>query len=340
VGKMSKGQNYKRSQKKLVKEALQMLRERSKKSIKLAQNELLTINIKSLRGRQALEHYARNWDDVVHPGILSMACEATGGKTTDVTQMQVILLLLTAAMDVFDDIIDETTVKNGKSTIFGVFGKDISLLIGNAMFMKGFFLLSRYCKALPPEVSSSVVDAIQSTFFELGDAHLLETEIKRKLDITPSEYMPIIKKKGSNIEAMTRVGAIIGKASRKQLDILGEYGRILGTLITLREEFIDIFEPDELINRFNNKFLPLPMVYAFQDSQAKEDILKTLSGKKLSPRAANKIADVVFESKGVAKLKAYMKTLSRDALTLLYELPQKYLIPKLELIVDSTLEDL
>jgi geranylgeranyl pyrophosphate synthase len=323
-----------------MREALRMLRERSRKPIKLAQAELLAIGIESQKGRQALRHYATNWDDVVHPGILSMSCEAVGGKPTDVTQIQVVLLLLTAAMDVFDDIIDETSVKNGKSTVFGVFGKDTSLLVGNAMFMKGFFLLGEYCRALPSETSMSVVDAIQSTFFELGDAHLLETEIKRKLDITPSEYLTIMKKKGSNIEAMTRVGAIIGKASRKQLDILGQYGRILGTLITLREEFIDIFEPDELVNRFNNELLPLPMMYAFQDSHTKEGILKTLSRKKLSPQVANEIADVVLESKGVAKLKVYMKRLSQNALTLLSELPQKHLIPELGLIVDSTLEDL
>ena len=337
---MRKRQNLKTFQNKLMKEALYILRERSRKSIKLAQNELLTINIESQKGRQALKHYATNWDDIVHPGILSMSCEAVGGKPDDATQMQVILLLLTAAIDVFDDIIDQTRVKNGKSTIFGLFGKDVSLLIGNAISMKGFFLLCKYCKTLPHKMSSYVADAIQSTFFEVGDAHLLETEIKTKLDITPSEYLHIIEKKASNIEAITRVGAIIGKASRKQLDILGEYGKILGTLITLREEFIDIFELEELVNRFNNECLPLPILYAFQDARTKENILKILPRKKLSPERADEIVDVVFKSKGVAKLKAYMKKRSQDALTVLSELPQKHLIPQLELLIKSTLEDL
>lgn len=321
-------------------EVLYVLKERSKRSIMLARNELLTISIESQKGRQALKHYAANWDDVVHPGILSMSCEAVGGKPKDTTQMQVILLLLTAAIDVFDDIIDQTKMKNGKSTVFGAFGKDISLLIGNAILMKGFFLLCKYCGTLPHKMSSSVVDAIQSTFFEVGDAHLLETEIKRNLNITPSEYLHIIEKKASNIEAITRVGAIIGKASQKQLDILGEYGRILGTLITLREEFIDIFELEELVNRLNNECLPLPILYTFQDSQTKENILKILSRKKLSPQVADEIVDVVFKSKDVAELKAYMTKLSQKALIVLSQLPQKDLIPQLELIINSTLEDL
>jgi geranylgeranyl pyrophosphate synthase len=323
-----------------MKEALYILKERSGKSIKLAQSELLTINIESQKGRQALNHYAANWDDIVHPGILSMSCEAVGGRLNDATQMQVILLLLTAAIDVLDDVIDQTRVKNGKSTIFGIFGKDISLLIGNAIFMKGFLLLCKHCEILPHGMSSHVAETIQSTFFEVGDAHLLETEIKTKLDITPSEYLHIIEKKASNIEAITRVGAIIGKASQKQLDILGEYGRILGTLITLREEFIDIFELEELINRFNNECLPLPILYAFQDAKTKENILKILSGKKLSPERVDEIVNIVFKSKGVAYLTAYMKKLSQEASTIVSELPQKGLIPLLELIINSTLEDL
>jgi len=317
-----------------------MLKERSKRSITLAQNELLTISLESQKGRQALKHYAINWDDVAHPGILSLSCEAVGGKPYDATQMQVILLLLTAAIDIFDDIIDQTRVKNGKPTVLGAFGKDVSVLIGNAILMRGFFLLCEYCKSLPHKISSSLISTIQSTFFEVGDAHLLETEIKKKLDITPSKYLHIIEKKASNIEAITRVGAIIGKASQEQLGILGEYGRILGTLITLREEFIDIFEPEELINRSNNECLPLPILYAFQDSQTKKKILKILLGKRLSPRGTNEIVDIVFKSKDVAKLRAYMKELSQKASLLLSELPQKHLIPLLELIIYSTLEDL
>jgi geranylgeranyl pyrophosphate synthase len=337
---MAKRRNHKALKKKLMIEVLHMLKERSKRSITLARNELLAINIESQKGRQALKHYATNWDDIVHPGILSLSCEAVGGKADDSTQMEVILLLLTAAIDVFDDIIDQTIVKNGKSTVFGVFGKDISLLIGNAISMKGFFLLCKYCEILPHKMSSYVADAIQSTFFEVGDAHLLETEIKTKLDIMPSEYLHIIEKKASNIEAITRVGAIIGKASRKQLDILREYGKILGTLITLREEFIDTFEPEELVNRFNNECLPLPILYAFQDADTKENILKILSGKKLSPERVDELVNIVFKSKDLAKLEAYMRKLSQRALTIVSELPQKRLVPHLELLINSTLEDL
>lgn len=337
---MQKRKNLKPSQNKLMKEALYVLRERSGKSIKLAKNELLTINIESQKGRQALNHYAANWDDIVHPGILSLSCEAVGGRPNDATQMQVILLLLTAAIDVLDDIIDQTSVKNGRFTVFGAYGKDISLLIGNAVSMKGFFLLCKYCKTLPNKMSSYVADAIQSTFFEVGDAHLLEAEIKTKLDAMPSEYLHVIEKKASNIEAITRVGAIIGKASRKQLDILSKYGKILGTLITLREEFIDIFEPEELANRFDNECLPLPILYAFQDAQIKKNILKILSGKKLSQECADEIVNIVFRSKDLAKLKAYMKKLSQEASNIISELPQKRLIPQLELLINSTLEDL
>jgi geranylgeranyl pyrophosphate synthase len=81
-------------------------------------------------------------------------------------------------------------------------------------------------------------------------------------------------------------------------------------------------------------------LYAFQDARTKENILKILSRKKLSRESADEIVNIVFKSEDLAKLKAYMKRLSQEALTIASELPQKRLIPQLELLINSTLEDL
>ncbi|MGQ9565947.1 MAG: polyprenyl synthetase family protein [Candidatus Bathyarchaeales archaeon] len=325
---------------KLMEQTLLELKKRSADALEKAKKELFTIQIETQKGRDALAYYAANWDDITHPGILSLASEAVGGNHKDIKHMQIILLLLTAAVDIHDDIIDETPTKNGKRTIFGIFGKDTALLVGNAIMMKGFFLLCKYGKTLPKETLNSLIDTVQTTFFEMGNAHLLEAELKRKKEINPNAYLQIIRKKASNIEAITRIGAIIGKGTKKEVEALGRYGKILGTLITLREEFVDIFEPEELHNRMKTEYPPLPVMYLFRNPKTKTRILKLLAKKEISQDTANKIVNTVFKSSEVTKLKKEMQKMYEEALGILSEFPQKHLIPKLTLLIRSTLEDL
>ena len=262
------------SREKLMGKVLEIFRERSTKPLDLARKEILEMNIESQKAREALKYYTKNWDDITHPGILSIACEAVGGNPVDAIPIQVVMLLLAAAIDIHDDIIDQSKIKNGKPTIFGKFGKDMALLVGDALLMKSFTLLYKCEEKFPQKTVSALFDTIENTLFEMGNAHLLEINFKGRLDVIPDEYLKVIEKKAANVEAQTRIGAIIGRSTKNEIEALGKYGRILGILITLREEFIDVFEPEELHNRMKNECLPLPILYAFQNPRVKKKILK------------------------------------------------------------------
>lgn len=325
--------------KKLMKKMLSVLGKRSKKSLSLARRQILAMKIESEEGRNAQKHYASNLNDLTHPGILSLACEAVGGGQNDVLHVQVILLLLSAAIDLHDDIIDATKTKNGKPTIYGVFGKEVALLIGDAFWMEAFVSLCRYEKALSPQVIDNIAEVLQKTLSEVGNAHLLENELAAKPSIDPYKYLKIIEKKGSNIELLTRIGAIIGNGSDEAIRALGEYGRILGTLITLREEFIDVFEPEELRNRLQSGVLPIPILFAMQNTATKEKILKLLHRKPIPLKSTEDIVRMIFESEEVAELFVMMQRLSEKALATL-SATQEIHAETLTLLVKSTLEDL
>ncbi|MDH5793906.1 MAG: polyprenyl synthetase family protein, partial [Candidatus Bathyarchaeota archaeon] len=121
---------------KLIVQVQRLLEERSRKSLDIAKREVLQEEMKCKEINDAFEYYAGNWNDVIHPGLLSIACEAAGGDADKSIPMQVVMLLLTAAVDIHDDIIDESNTKYGKPTVFAKFGKDIALLVGDALLMK------------------------------------------------------------------------------------------------------------------------------------------------------------------------------------------------------------
>ncbi len=86
------------------------------------------------------------------------------------------------------------------------------------------------------------------------------------VDITPEEYLRVVRNKSADIEAYTRISAILGDGTEEEIEALGEYGRLLGMLSILRDDMIDMLDNEETIQRINNEHPPLVIVYALQNS--------------------------------------------------------------------------
>jgi geranylgeranyl diphosphate synthase type II len=315
------------------------LERKSRHAIIEAKKMILAENIESKNARKALQYYSRNWDDTTHPGILALACEAVGGKIEDAIPMQIVILYFTAALDLHDDIIDQSKTKNGKPTVFGKYGSNISLLLGNAMMIKGYTLMFDYSQAFSTQISDTIAHALETYFFEIGNAHLLEIDI-RKTEVSPATYLTILEKKSSIIEANARLGAIIGGGSLEEIRNITRFGQILGILIALREEFIDIFEPKELQNRMKNEILPLPLLYALDHARTKDRILSIISQPKISEQGTREIVEYVFQSRHVKELLTHAEGLAEEALEIVRNLRETKARTNLTTIINGALEDI
>jgi len=322
---------------------LDLLKQESAKAIEEAKRRILAEKIESKRAYEALQFYVTNWDDTTHPGFLGLGCEAVGGNIERAVPMQVVMLYLAAAMDLHDDVIDGSDVKNGRPTVYGKFGKDIALLIGNAFFLKGFTLLEEYRENFQPHSFKAIVKAIEDSLVDVGNAHLLEVDLRGKTYTRPSTYLLGLEKKASIIGGLFQIGAITGQGSKSKVDALRDYGKILGTMIAVREEFIDVFEIDELRNRLECGPLPLPILYAIENPRVKSvlSILKTTSSDVATGDLTKELVDVVFEDRKVKKLVKSMRELSERALGIVGQLElQSDVGNELKLLALAMLEDL
>jgi geranylgeranyl pyrophosphate synthase len=321
----------------LIGDVLQILERKSARAFTIARKRLLTSSIKNEHLRQALQYYEKNWNDVLHPGIIAIACEAVGGNERDSVLMQVPLLFISAAADIHDDILDRSQNKNGKPTLLGKFGEEIALLVGDRMLFKGMQALHTSGKKIACNKMDHIIDTIDNALVEVSEAHTLELEFRRNLNPNPNEYFRMIEKKSAILEAHTQIGALVGEGDKKEIESLRLYGRTLGTLMTLRDEFIDVFEPEELIDRLKNGCLPLPMIYAFKNPRAKKSIMSILSRPKISVKDANKVVNFVFEDQHVKHLKSEMNALSTRALEIIAAFERKQ---ELQLLVRASLQNL
>lgn len=325
---------------KLIVQVQRFLEERSRKALHIAKKEILQEEMECKEINDAFEYYVENWNDVIHPGLLSIACEAAGGDVDKSIPIQVVMLLLTAAVDIHDDIVDESKTKYGKPTVFARFGKEIALLVGDALLMKALVLLHKLEAQFPTEKMDAIWNIIKNRFFEMGDAEALEASLKGNTDVSVKEYTRILKMKASTSEAHMQIGAIVGGGEQEIVDLLGNYGRTLGVLIGIREDFIDVFEPEELQTRIRNECLPLPILYAFKNPQTKKIILDYLSKQEISDRDAERIVDIIFEEENVETLRTEVKRLAEETHNTISGIPNKSLTSQMETLINGVIEGL
>jgi heptaprenyl diphosphate synthase len=317
-----------------------VLRTRSIKSLELARRQIQNLKIESPKACQAIKLYAENWDDITHPGILSLACEAVGGTNEEAVPLQVATLLLTATMDLHDDVIDQSKTKNGRPTVFGRFGKDITILIGDAFFLEGFSFLIKNEAKIPSETLRRITGAIEQAYFEVGNAHLFEAGLRGKTNVSPDRYLRLIRKKAWNIAVHAQIGAILGGGTAKEIQIMTNYGKTLGTLITLREEYIDLFEPEELLNRMKNECPPLPLLYAFKKAGLKKKLLDIMAKPKGSKKDASPLLEALADAKVIEQFRKRMQRLSVNALNIASTIKNEKARAQMSLLVSGVLEDI
>ncbi len=315
------------------------LRQRGQNALEISKIAVLKEKIKHEPLRQALNYFIdTTWAKILHPGLLSLYCEAAGGKPEETTQVGAAMILLVAAADIHDDIIDQSVLKNSELTVYGKFGKDIAVLAGDAMLIEGVYLLHEAVKGLSEEKKRAILILVKQAFFDLSSAEADETIFRGKMDLDGKKYLKLLRKKTAVAQATAKIGAILGDGTPSVVKLLGKYGDALGLLLTLRDEFIDVYEPSELTNRVRNEILPLPILFALMDQTKKDALLALLSTSKISEKRAEAILDIVIAAKETEELKAYMRKLVYFGTNSISSLP--FCKEELKTLIEALLEDL
>jgi len=306
--------NESSNQEEITGQLVELLRERGKEGLELARKTALEEKVELKEACEALEYFMNEyWHDYTSSGVLSLICEAVGGDPKITIPIAVPLTLISGAIDIHDDIIDQSEIKGDRQTVYGKFGKEIALLVGDALLFKGFTsLFDAIEEGVPAEKVAAIANITNKMFFELGNAEALELMFRGRTDVTPEEYLQVARKKGADLEAYARISAILGGASEEEIEALGEYGRLLGTIIILRDDMIDMLDPEETIHRIQKEHINIAILYALQNPEMKTQI-KAILKEPITTESAKKLAILVDKAGGFARINDYMNKLVSSA---------------------------
>ena len=162
---------------KLMEKAGAILQEKGHVAVELAKQRVLRDQAEYAPFRDALRYFIGGWNDVLHPALVWLACEAVGGKPQTTDKVGAALVLLAGGADIHDDVIDESLTKASKQTVFGKFGKDVAILAGDTLLLEGIYLLHEACENLEVTKKKKILDLANRAFLEISGAEAAEASM-------------------------------------------------------------------------------------------------------------------------------------------------------------------
>jgi geranylgeranyl diphosphate synthase, type II len=149
---------------------------------------------------------------------------------------------------IHDDLpaLDNDDLRRGKPSCHKQFGEAIALLAGDALLTEAFFIMSdpKLARLLGAPLISRLIREVSNAASIRGMIGGQSTElelVKRK--VTPAVLEGLDRlKTGALITTAARVGAIIGGATRKDLERVTRYAQSLGLAFQITDDILDAHE--------------------------------------------------------------------------------------------------
>lgn len=220
-----------------------------------------------------------------------------------------IIELIQAASLLHDDVIDESSVRRGKPSINATYGSKNAVMLGDILYSKAYFELSKF--------ESCIAAALSLAVTKLAVGELMDVSLSDDFNDDASKYLQMIYLKTSAlIEEVARCGALLkfggaensGEISdmsgaKNEGEILsaakdhdkissasakfGEYGKNLGLAFQIIDDILDVTQSSEALGKpslsdFAEGKTTLPYIYLYENlDDAQRQKLKSFFKKQL-----------------------------------------------------------
>ena len=220
-----------------------------------------------------------------------------------------IIELIQAASLLHDDVIDESSVRRGKPSINATYGSKNAVMLGDILYSKAYFELSKF--------ESHIAAALSGAVTKLAVGELMDVSLSDDFNDDASKYLQMIYLKTSAlIEEVARCGAFLKfggaenrgeildmNGAKNEVEIsnaakdhdkissasakFGEYGKNLGLAFQIIDDILDVTQSSKALGKpslsdFAEGKTTLPDIYLYEnldDSQRQK--LKSFFKKQL-----------------------------------------------------------
>ena len=225
-------------------------------------------------------------------------------------KLAAIIELLHTATLVHDDIIDNSDLRRGKTTVNVAWSNSHGVLIGDFIYSKAFMLMN--------EIGNfKVIDELSSATNKIAEGELMQLANKNNLNTSLQQLKKIsYYKTGRLFEASAKSAAMLSGKSIPFIENISKAAKLIGIAFQVRDDLLDygvskgnIGKP-EMQDILEDK-ITYPLYFALKNSSKKDSskILKKLKNKDFS---IEEVADFVSSSNAFNKCNSLIQNYSNE----------------------------
>jgi octaprenyl-diphosphate synthase len=183
--------------------------------------------------RQISEYIINSGGKRLRPALVLLSAGAFGYSGGYHHVLAAVVEFIHTATLLHDDVVDESNLRRGNATANALFGNAASVLVGD-------FLYSRAFQMMVGAGSMRVMEVLADATNVIAEGEVLQLLNCNDADIDEARYLQVIHYKTAKLfEAATRLGAILGNASRADEEAMADYGMRMGTAFQLIDDVLD-----------------------------------------------------------------------------------------------------
>lgn len=184
-------------------------------------------------------------------------------------KLATILEFIHVATLLHDDVVDESTLRRGKTSANAVWGNSASVLVGDFLYTRSFELMVEVGN---PKIFEIVAHATR----KLSEGEVLQLMNIGSVDMTEEQYFNTIERKTAALfQAGAQMGAVIAERPDSIQQKMARFGFNLGVAFQLIDDYLDYAGDIDTIGKkvgddLAEGKLTLPLIYARSHCGSKE----------------------------------------------------------------------
>jgi len=250
--------------------------------------------------RKVGEYILSNGGKRLRPTLLLLSARLCGYQGRRHIPLAAVVEFIHTATLLHDDVIDNASMRRGKASTNILWGNGASILIGDFLFSKSFYLTVA-------DGDLSILKVLSGTTTRMAEGEVLQLLKGCDVEATEKDYLSVITNKtASLISAACQIGAILGKITKNKETALADYGMNLGIAFQLMDDCLDYTSSNEELgkvigNDLREGKITLPLIFAIKNAvpAEMEDILEALESDKLQDAQLSSVVSLINKYRGI-----------------------------------------
>lgn len=214
------------------------------------------------------------------PSLFLLIVEALGGDKNKVFDFVIIPEIIHNGTLFVDDIEDRSELRRGKPCTYILYGLDVAINTGNAMYYLPLLPLIKHKDKFDSEILVKVYETYVKEMIDISLGQAMDIAWHNGMcnadNLSEEEYLQMCAFKTGTLARMSaKIAAILSKASGEQIEKLGSYAETIGIAFQIQDDILNLTEGEFTEKKGLGEDITegkrsLPVIYALSKANPKD----------------------------------------------------------------------